>query len=96
MKIKDIEPEALQFTGDNFDELKAFQPVLQKYTFRTKEDIENVQSSENFHGYTVGWEVDAGIFGKGPHEALPGFWVVKEGDKYRILDPIQFKEEFQS
>jgi hypothetical protein len=95
--------EAMQFTGDNYDKLKAWCPQLEKYTFRSKKDAERgalehfklterkPASPPKFSGYTVGWKT----FGENFTEALPGFWIVKEDGIYTILPPDQFEKTYQ-
>lgn len=93
MIVKNKPIEALEFTGDNFEELKSFCPKLEKYTFREG------------YPYTVGWSTaqengmpekvnELGI----PEmftEALPGFFIVKNKNVYRIYDPEEFETTFQ-
>lgn len=94
MKVKKREPEieAIQFTGDNFEELKALVPHLEKYDFRKSLNKEQALEGFEFKGYTVGWKTEQPPFGEAMTEALPGFYVVKEDDEFNILDPHEFKK----
>lgn len=97
MKINWKTPEAFLFDGKNFDELKKHFPQLEKYTFRTREDIENVQSLDNFHGYTVGWAMPD-VFQPGDNftEALPGMYLIKNDGPDKIITEEQFKLDYDA
>lgn len=96
-KIMELQKKitGLQFTGDNFDKLKEFAPQLEKYEFRSKQDVERHSKSFEYKGYTVGWKIQDATFGESLTEALPGFWIIKSGGEYRILSLDEFEKEFK-
>lgn len=98
VKKKELQIEAVQFTGDNFDEVKALVPQVEKYTVRgSKLNQEQTIKGFEYKGYTVGWKLNDPTFGESFTEALPGFYIVKEtidADtvEFTILEPKEFKK----
>lgn len=83
MIVQKKQIQAVEFNGDNFDEIKLIFPQLEKFTHR-----------EEYH-YTVGWKFEDPTFGPSFTEALPGFLLIKNDGPDKILTPDQFKAEYE-